>query len=389
MLRRKAHDQLGSLSLSLPRVLQEQVCFSRGQTPQLSASCGPPQQKAACLALCYFPQSPYLSLSREQRPMSLCLSRDDEPLPGLEALPFRLMQQDCTAVKTLLLRLRRTLQESTEISPASSLHSLPISPCSEKSLPFKSLRKAFSCGESVASVRGIMEPLALHPGKMSLDRGSKDPGREENQFLQQQLKEKDELIVRLQAELESTRAALKSLCQKADKSTQTDFLLSEGEEERLWCPLLSHSAPGGPDWPLLERRTTILHGSHDHQLLKVLSVFVGQMLSRKGQLLPITLPEVVPPVGIVMAEAPYSVMATLESAPQLFPLAGDHFLFFRKIQHRLSLRTAGLSTLGSTPAVPFGWPRSQMPLEISFETPSVRPTLVLHIISLCFLLRAL
>uniref|UniRef100_A0A8C1M5N1 Coiled-coil serine-rich protein 1 n=1 Tax=Cyprinus carpio TaxID=7962 RepID=A0A8C1M5N1_CYPCA len=129
--------------------------------------------------------------SREQRPMSLCLSRDDEPLPGLEALPFRLMQQDCTAVKTLLLRLRRTLQESSEISPATSLHSLPISPCSEKSVPFK------------------------------------DPGREENQFLQQQLKEKDELIVRLQAELESTRTALKSLCQKADKSTQTDFLLSE------------------------------------------------------------------------------------------------------------------------------------------------------------------
>uniref|UniRef100_A0A8C1EVG5 Coiled-coil serine rich protein 1 n=1 Tax=Cyprinus carpio carpio TaxID=630221 RepID=A0A8C1EVG5_CYPCA len=128
---------------------------------------------------------------REQRPMSLCLSRDDEPLPGLEALPFRLMQQDCTAVKTLLLRLRRTLQESSEISPATSLHSLPISPCSEKSVPFK------------------------------------DPGREENQFLQQQLKEKDELIVRLQAELESTRTALKSLCQKADKSTQTDFLLSE------------------------------------------------------------------------------------------------------------------------------------------------------------------
>lgn len=27
--------------------------------------------------------------------------------------------------------------QSTETSPASSLHSLPISPCSEKSLPFK------------------------------------------------------------------------------------------------------------------------------------------------------------------------------------------------------------------------------------------------------------
>uniref|UniRef100_A0A3Q3LN82 Coiled-coil serine-rich protein 1 n=1 Tax=Labrus bergylta TaxID=56723 RepID=A0A3Q3LN82_9LABR len=66
------------------------------------------------------------------------LGREDEPLtPGLETLPLRLMQQDCTAVKTLLLRLRRALQESTETSPASSLQSLPISPCSEKSLPFK------------------------------------------------------------------------------------------------------------------------------------------------------------------------------------------------------------------------------------------------------------
>ncbi len=57
-------SRAAGFSLSLPHVLQEQVCFSRGQTPQLSASCGPPQQKAACLALCYFPQSPYLSLSR-------------------------------------------------------------------------------------------------------------------------------------------------------------------------------------------------------------------------------------------------------------------------------------------------------------------------------------
>ncbi|XP_058641131.1 serine-rich coiled-coil domain-containing protein 1 isoform X3 [Onychostoma macrolepis] len=148
---------------------------------------------------------------REQRPMSLCLSRDDEPLPGLEALPFRLMQQDCTAVKTLLLRLRRTLQESAEISPASSLHSLPISPCSEKSLPFK------------------------------------DPGREENQILQQQLKEKDELILRLQTELESTRAALKSLCQKADKSTQTDFLLSEIHLHMRGSPSLIESCCGPSD----------------------------------------------------------------------------------------------------------------------------------------------
>ncbi|KAM9392305.1 serine-rich coiled-coil domain-containing protein 1 isoform 2-T2 [Pholidichthys leucotaenia] len=68
----------------------------------------------------------------------LGLSREEDSIPpGLETLPLRLMQQECTAVKTLLLRLRRTLQESTETSPASSLQSLPISPCSEKSLPFK------------------------------------------------------------------------------------------------------------------------------------------------------------------------------------------------------------------------------------------------------------
>ncbi|XP_078107033.1 serine-rich coiled-coil domain-containing protein 1 isoform X4 [Sander vitreus] len=116
----------------------------------------------------------------------LGLGREDEPLPpGLETLPFRLMQQDCTAVKTLLLRLRRTLQESTETSPASSLQSLPISPCSEKSLPFK------------------------------------DPGREE--ALLQQLREKDEQILRLHSELESAKAALKMKdCQMTDRTTQTE-----------------------------------------------------------------------------------------------------------------------------------------------------------------------
>ncbi|KAG9354995.1 hypothetical protein JZ751_001708, partial [Albula glossodonta] len=75
---------------------------------------------------------------RESRPTSLlpadwCFPRDEQ-LEGLEGLPFRLMQQDCTAMKTLLLRLRRTLQESTDTSPASSLHSLPISPCSDNFL---------------------------------------------------------------------------------------------------------------------------------------------------------------------------------------------------------------------------------------------------------------
>ncbi|XP_019743111.1 serine-rich coiled-coil domain-containing protein 1 isoform X3 [Hippocampus comes] len=119
---------------------------------------------------------------------ALLLGREDEPLPpGVETLPLRLMQQDCTAVKTLLLRLRRTLQESTETSPASSLQSLPISPCSEKSLPLK------------------------------------DWSREE--VLLQQLKEKDELILRLQSELDSARAALKMKDGHAsDRATQTEHM---------------------------------------------------------------------------------------------------------------------------------------------------------------------
>ncbi|CAK6950549.1 serine-rich coiled-coil domain-containing protein 1 isoform X1 [Scomber scombrus] len=135
----------------------------------------------------------------------LGLGREDEPLPaGLETLPLRLMQQDCTAVKTLLLRLRRTLQESAETSPASSLQSLPISPCSEKSLPFK------------------------------------DPGREE--ALLQQLREKDELILRLQSELESAKAALKMKdCQMTDRTTQTENMGPETNHPGRWSGLGSSS----------------------------------------------------------------------------------------------------------------------------------------------------
>ncbi|RVE68117.1 hypothetical protein OJAV_G00088480 [Oryzias javanicus] len=137
-------------------------------------------------------QSRPTSLLPAEWSMGLGLSKEEEFLPsGLEALPFRLMQQDCTAVKTLLLRLRRTLQESTETSPASSLQSLPISPCSEKSLPFKDLNR--------------------------------------EELLLQQLREKDELIIRLQNELESAKAALKMKdCQMTDRTTQTEHMGPEG-----------------------------------------------------------------------------------------------------------------------------------------------------------------
>ncbi|XP_051951128.1 serine-rich coiled-coil domain-containing protein 1 [Xyrauchen texanus] len=190
-------NNLGSSELDEDDLMLD-LDLSDDQRPHHASRENSSQSLVSCLNLLHSPLEAHMERTpgrepphREQRPMSLCLSRDDEPLPGLEALPFRLMQQDCTAVKTLLLRLRRTLQESTETSPASSLYSLPISPCSEKSLLFK------------------------------------DPGREENQFLHQQLKEKDELILRLQAELDTARATPKSLCQKADKTTQTDFLFSE------------------------------------------------------------------------------------------------------------------------------------------------------------------
>ncbi|XP_049618266.1 serine-rich coiled-coil domain-containing protein 1 isoform X2 [Syngnathus scovelli] len=167
------------------------------------------QSLASCLNLLHSPIDPSGDriLSKDnchrepRRPTSLLpadcssaplLGREDEPLPpGAEVLPLRLMQQDCTAVKTLLLRLRRTLQESTETSPASSLQSLPISPCSEKSLPLK------------------------------------DWSREET--LLQQLKEKDELIFRLQCELESAKAALKIKdCHVSDRATQTEHMGPEG-----------------------------------------------------------------------------------------------------------------------------------------------------------------
>ncbi|XP_077418318.1 serine-rich coiled-coil domain-containing protein 1 isoform X2 [Vanacampus margaritifer] len=151
---------------------------------------------------------------------TLLLGKEDEPLPpGVETLPLRLMQQDCTAVKTLLLRLRRTLQESTETSPASSLQSLPISPCSEKSLPFK------------------------------------DWSREE--ALLQQLKEKDELILRLQSELESAKAALKMKDgHVSDRATQTEHMGPEANNHpgRWSGPGNSNSNSSSSSLPLKERR---------------------------------------------------------------------------------------------------------------------------------------
>uniref|UniRef100_A0A2D4PEG2 Coiled-coil serine rich protein 1 n=1 Tax=Micrurus surinamensis TaxID=129470 RepID=A0A2D4PEG2_MICSU len=107
---------------------------------------------------------------------------------GLESLPFRLMMQDCTAVKTLLLKMKRVLQESSDMSPATSTNSLPVSPLTEEPLPFKDIMK------------------------------------DECLTLKLQLKEKDELISQLHEELEKARHLQSVLVSQVDKSTQTEVV---------------------------------------------------------------------------------------------------------------------------------------------------------------------
>ncbi|KAJ1219057.1 hypothetical protein NDU88_006628, partial [Pleurodeles waltl] len=107
---------------------------------------------------------------------------------GLESLPFRLMMQDCTSVKTLLLKMKRILQESTDMSPGSSNASLPISPIAETPYPFKDIMK------------------------------------DERSMLKLQLKERDELICQLREELEKAQHAQKPFIYRLDKSTQTEFV---------------------------------------------------------------------------------------------------------------------------------------------------------------------
>ncbi|XP_035304647.1 serine-rich coiled-coil domain-containing protein 1 isoform X3 [Cricetulus griseus] len=110
---------------------------------------------------------------------------------GIDSLPFRLMLQECTAVKTLLLKMKRVLQES-DVSPSSSTTSLPISPLTEEPLPFKDITK------------------------------------DECSMLKLQLKDRDELISQLQAELEKVQHLQKAFASRVDKSTQTELLGCDG-----------------------------------------------------------------------------------------------------------------------------------------------------------------
>ncbi|XP_066488923.1 serine-rich coiled-coil domain-containing protein 1 isoform X1 [Tiliqua scincoides] len=107
---------------------------------------------------------------------------------GMESLPFRLMMQDCMAVKTLLLKMKRVLQESTDISPASSTNSLPVSLLTEEPLPFKDIMK------------------------------------DECSTLKLQLKERDEVIFQLREELEKAQHLQRTLASQVDKSTQTELV---------------------------------------------------------------------------------------------------------------------------------------------------------------------
>ncbi|XP_058151410.1 serine-rich coiled-coil domain-containing protein 1 isoform X2 [Dasypus novemcinctus] len=111
---------------------------------------------------------------------------------GIDSLPFRLMLQDCTAVKTLLLKMKRVLQESSDLSPASSTTSLPVSPLAEEPLPFKDIMK------------------------------------DECSILKLQLKERDEVISQLKEELEKFQHLQKAFATRVDKSTQTELLGYDG-----------------------------------------------------------------------------------------------------------------------------------------------------------------
>ncbi|XP_055152970.2 serine-rich coiled-coil domain-containing protein 1 isoform X1 [Symphalangus syndactylus] len=180
----------------------------------------------SCAAVVLTPMEPMIEMKKREEPkfpesskqnLSLKLTKDvdqearcshisrmpnspsaDWPLQGVEenggidSLPFRLMLQDCTAVKTLLLKMKRVLQESADMSPASSTTSLPVSPLIEEPVPFKDIMK------------------------------------DECSMLKLQLKEKDELISQLQEELGKVRHLQKAFASRVDKSTQTELLGYDG-----------------------------------------------------------------------------------------------------------------------------------------------------------------
>ncbi|XP_060103039.1 serine-rich coiled-coil domain-containing protein 1 isoform X2 [Heteronotia binoei] len=134
------------------------------------------------------PRCPRVSQLASSPSMEWPFATMEEGGGGMESLPFRLMMQDCTAVKTLLLKMKRVLQESADMSPASSTNSLPVSPLTEEPLPFKDIMK------------------------------------DEYSTLTLQLKERDEVISQLREELEKAQHLQRTLATQVDKSTQTELV---------------------------------------------------------------------------------------------------------------------------------------------------------------------
>nr|XP_054340448.1 serine-rich coiled-coil domain-containing protein 1 isoform X2 [Pongo pygmaeus] len=192
----------------------------------------------SCAAVVLTPMEPTIEMKKREEPkfpepskqnLSLKLTKDidqearcshisrmpnspsaDWPLQGVEenggidSLPFRLMLQDCTAVKTLLLKMKRVLQESADMSPASSTTSLPVSPLTEEPVPFKGLVLALSprleCSGAI-SVHSISRAQEILPRQPPEQLELQDIMKDECSMLKLQLKEKDELISQLQEEL--------------------------------------------------------------------------------------------------------------------------------------------------------------------------------------------
>lgn len=157
---------------------REELKFSESSKQNLSLKLTKDfDQEARCSHIGRMPGSPSMD----------CPLQSVEENGGIDSLPFRLMLQDCTAVKTLLLKMKRVLQESADMSPMGSSTSLPVSPLTEEPMPFKDIMK------------------------------------DECSVLKLQLKERDELISQLQEELEKVQHLQKAFASRVDKSTQTEL----------------------------------------------------------------------------------------------------------------------------------------------------------------------
>ncbi|KAK2519948.1 hypothetical protein Q9233_011736 [Columba guinea] len=133
-----------------------------------------------------------------------------------------------------------SLFQSTDMSPASSTASLPVSPLPEEPAFFKVFG---TINKTVFSERFLVEEELITqtavvlsafgyvrlPGFTVEQTGKshsahKDGIKDECSVLKLQLKERDELIAQLHEELEKAQCLQKALASQADKSTQTELI---------------------------------------------------------------------------------------------------------------------------------------------------------------------